>query len=672
MSGHCSGTLINKQINRVEEQTRISVKIRNGPILYSPLPFGPYALMPSFSLRKIFAAYYTKRWVSKFLAELVLDGPGKVILDPACGSGALLIAAQQKLQELNSQEASPVSSSLLVGNEIDPFGVIATGIKLATQPQFPLPIPFEVRFGDAFDLEMPPPQAANIILGNPPFTRGERLGAKYKQYLQAQVIRGQAGSGNGKDAYIAQNMPLSGYFLLDMDRFLAPDGIFGVILPASVLHLANLESIRRFLLQHYSINYIISSQIEPFSEQTDLKEVIFVGRWLNGEQAGEWCNNIKIVTMLTPITGENYVSLVGALQSSEEDCENVDFMVHSVSREQLEVALPDWSVLLQSTIGFQLIQEIWETDRIERVKDLEGGKVRAFRGFRQDFARYWAVPNPDWQVTTASEEGIVIQVVLEPTRMITIPQSAIYEGLSRPEDYAMPIIGDNCYYILHAPKREYSLLSPALEGGLANYCAFVQQRLHETGGQYELFLDQINRIGKYFEYAGRIAFCHRIDVTTSRIVCYYSPQPRQLNQNWFSIRGFDPPSEEFLAAWFNSTPFIAAYLSARRAQRGPYGQTAMRQFRNYPVPMLAKISQTNLQQVISQFREFNTSPLLAMPLNRQFEVSLEDDSDRTLLDLAILDALGFHETNLTRQKLFLQDLYRALVGHINQLRKQRR
>jgi hypothetical protein len=79
-----------------------------------------------------------------------------------------------------------------------------------------------------------------------------------------------------------------------------------------------------------------------------------------------------------------------------------------------------------------------------------------------------------------------------------------------------------------------------------------------------------------------------------------------------------------------------------------------------------------LEQVITCFREFNSSDLINLPLDRQFEVTLEGDTARRLLDLSLLANLSSGARTPEERQNLLDDLYRSLIEHINLLRKQKR
>ncbi len=613
--------------------------------------------------RKRLAAFYTKSIVAKFVACLVINEATGSFLDPACGTGAFLMAASQRFQVINPSTHPTTLVNNIHGIEISPIARLCAETNLKLQSGGALSKSKAIQQGDAFQLQLDPSDTVNFLATNPPFTRGERLTFKYKAFLRSFFSGQYSPGGDVKIQYCTKNMSLHGYFLLDMDRFLRPGGRFGVVLPASTLQLAGLMKIRKYLLEHYSLDYVITSEVEPFSEDSDLKEIIMIGRLQEAKSPA--VAETAYITIFAPLSLQNYSEFANIIVHPVETRESGKFIrMRHVKHEEMREGIADWSAFFPSESNLEFEEHLWSGGIIGHVRDLERDSIEVFRGFRQDFAKFWAVPNPYWILKESRSDLITIQNVEEVKFQITLPASAWHRGLARPEFYPRPLIETAEYFILkEVPATEH-------EAGLGQFLIWVEQHFAKDSQDFGKFLQQLHQIGARFAFAGRIAFCHRIDVTTSKIMCFLAPESVQLNQNWFSIRGLDPTTEELLVAWFNSTLFIAMYMQRRRTQRGPYGQTAVREFREYAVPLPDKLDSKQRNLVINQFRQFNKSSELDLPIYEQVTRSRTQKSSRKEFDLVVLDALQIYPSQREKQSQFLEDIYSVLIEKIEKVRLQ--
>lgn len=112
------------------------------------------AALPAFldrSLRQLVGAYPTPMPIARALARLGAPRPEDRILDPACGSGSLLVAASHLAPR-----------AALVGVERDPRRALVASLRLATHPG---PVHIELADGRT----APARHRPSLVLANPPF-----------------------------------------------------------------------------------------------------------------------------------------------------------------------------------------------------------------------------------------------------------------------------------------------------------------------------------------------------------------------------------------------------------------------------------------------------------------------------------------------------------------------
>lgn len=102
--------------------------------------------------RRRLGAHHTPPDLARRLVALALDGlgPDAVVLDPACGGGAFLIAAAQH------------GATRLVGLDVDPLAVATTKAALQSWGA----VDADITVADALTVDWP---AADAVVGNPPF-----------------------------------------------------------------------------------------------------------------------------------------------------------------------------------------------------------------------------------------------------------------------------------------------------------------------------------------------------------------------------------------------------------------------------------------------------------------------------------------------------------------------
>jgi len=178
---------------------------------------------------------------------------------------------------------------------------------------------------------------------------------------------------------------------------------------------------------------------------------------------------------------------------------------------------------------------------------------------------------------------------------------------------------------------------------------------------------------RWFKHSSDWGFIHRIDFTTTRILCYINPVKVNLTQNFFSA---DLPAKEtgIVVAWFNSSIFIATLLMSWRQHRGPFGQTAVKEFRRYLCLCPDELSHSDQELILDSLHDFNDHSKELPPLIEQFKACLDSENDseyaiaRRGLDQAILLSLKFPESDIPE---LLQSIYKEIYEMLHPMRRQR-
>ncbi|MGQ9538635.1 MAG: HsdM family class I SAM-dependent methyltransferase, partial [Candidatus Bathycorpusculaceae bacterium] len=247
--------------------------------------------------RKNLGAFYTKPEAAKLLAALAIDRWDAKVLDPACGSGTLLVEAYQRKAAL----APPLSKEELHkrliediwGIDVMHFAFHMTSMNLTAQDiEVPLKphvlsqdgIKTMVESASEETADDPPknaeesltkwlelmreekiPKNFDVAIMNPPFTRRERIPAK-KEDLEKLVPEVK-----GKTGYWA-------YFVVAADKLLKEGGTLAMVIPEEFFAGSAAKSVRRYLLSKgYQIKFVVRSTVElAFSESALYRDYLIV------------------------------------------------------------------------------------------------------------------------------------------------------------------------------------------------------------------------------------------------------------------------------------------------------------------------------------------------------------------------------------------------------------
>ncbi|MDR1960224.1 MAG: SAM-dependent methyltransferase [Planctomycetaceae bacterium] len=197
-------------------------------------------------LRKQLGEFYTPVWLAEYLLDISGFAPsGKSnILDPACGSGVFLLAAQRRMQRANVPPKYQLRR--LCGFDLNPLAVLITRANFAfvlTEPVRVLP------FDSIRDEPQQFEQTFDLILGNPPWLNWDKLSREYRESTQ-QIWRSYGFfSLSGKESRYGGAKKELGLLMLmrTADRFLCPNGKLAMVVPQSVFQTGKAgEGFRRF------------------------------------------------------------------------------------------------------------------------------------------------------------------------------------------------------------------------------------------------------------------------------------------------------------------------------------------------------------------------------------------------------------------------------------------
>lgn len=292
-----------------------------------------------YETRKRLATFYTKPIAGELLAGLSIDRWDQTTIDPACGSGTLLVAAYRRKEQLFSKT---IENSLInfedkvklhdkftqndiTGIDIMPFSCHLTAVNLSTQNPTITTNRLRVAAMDSLTLDelLNSKEFLNKGIYMKPFSR-----VVQQSFNDSKVVRqtffsregsivtsnGSVGpEGVGEEFLLHQldvvlmNPPFSdrdkmpknyrnrlkrlkwlsllcgnqvnlwGYFLSLSSYLLKNGGTLGAIIPINFLRGGATQKIRDYLVDHFHLKYIIKSIPDvAFSEAADFRDILLI------------------------------------------------------------------------------------------------------------------------------------------------------------------------------------------------------------------------------------------------------------------------------------------------------------------------------------------------------------------------------------------------------------
>ena len=194
-----------------------------------------YLSLRAFTERKRSGSYYTPNAIAKKVADRVSVKDTQSVLDPACGTGSILLELTEKC---NLEQ--------LYGYDIDPIAVAITRINMALAYGVCDKAVLTEHFAERDFLQDGSPKKMDVILGNPPW--GSAFTQEEKTQLQKKYRTAGKKAIESGDLFVEQSL-----------KGLQPGGILCFVLPEALLHVKTHRMVRSLILEQshvISVEYL--------------------------------------------------------------------------------------------------------------------------------------------------------------------------------------------------------------------------------------------------------------------------------------------------------------------------------------------------------------------------------------------------------------------------------
>ncbi len=533
--------------------------------------------------QKRLSAFYTQPPAALLLAELAINAPDDMVLDPACGSGILLLAALAQKNALLRKEpalnAKKIRANQLVGCEIDSLAFQFTRDAFASLKDPQDDTHARLFQGNAFNTALP---QVDIVLMNPPFTRQERLTTGDQEIIQKKLQDLQLSQ------YFESQMSLSALFILLADGCLHAGGRMGLVIPAATFSSRYTSEIIQFLQDR---RYVIRNLVEvlgensAFSADCRYKEYLIVL-----EKGINPAGNVPIITLPTPPTLESFESIAGAIKEVTFNPGDTGVTRGYLPQEKL-FTFNNWEMAFRY-IAHPDVTRILDTLPIIPFEQQLFATIRS--GFHGTYVDFLFLPNDHWKIIEDKwPDSVKISSVESPHgKILEVPPHILKRAFRKPEN-TQSFYTTTSHFVLsispeeHLPRGFQTQYIHCAEGKLRESMAGKLQRGgKETGRVPSTWYSHAFRNGAE-KSIGHLWTFEKIYPINRANLSTFSREPVTATNMFHLISGDDPARLEALHSWFNTTFFFCEYLLHAKSIRRGWLKGTIGLFKTLRIPDLS-------------------------------------------------------------------------------------
>jgi len=676
-----------------------------------------------FDLRKVIAAFYTSIQAGEVLATLAIDKSDAHVLDPACGSGTLLVSSYQRKRDLLEKSGERFSfkhhkrfvEHEITGVDIMPFAAHLAAVHLSLQA--PLYTTDYVRVAIQDSTALRPGETiatahevlkeafkqrkitedftkrveakhkivsgivnlaeqgnerpvqlgkVDLVIMNPPFTRFQRVPPEYKAALTRRFPEARY-----RDCVHGQ-LGLHGYFLLLADRFLKNGGRLAAVLPATTLSAEGFYPIHDIWLKDYSLEHIIVCEgRSAFSENVAVREILFVAQKTKTKSNKVAFSILKVSPDKLSI-GE--ARSLGEHLRDLRDTNEVDTTVDS--RDYLfKLSLQDALVKKKRSL-FRAIA-LYRSDMIDQAKQLtelydKSGKVTTFGEYLHKVdAEMHESPRG---IKRFGYYGLA--VVNKQSR--ALKKHDFWFIASRTKHHA--VVENRFSHVtiqipwasLEPNIRRYAGLDFFDISGATDYVVSKPfPRLEDMLEASDLPSDErkqalrLVRNGEWEQFvkdhSSNVTLVYRARITGARThyVAFFSDSKMFAGGSFWSLKIPDDAQAKLVVLWWNTTLHLFQLFVERKETEGAWIWFDGYVMREFSIPDFTKMSAKDTRQLLQLFDKIAKTPVRSI-----VDQLKSRDHVRQSLDTRFLRFLGMPEGKIN---IFLEGLYSVLGDEIRRL-----
>ena len=627
-----------------------------------------HEFLPS-ETRKRLGAFYTRPQAAEILAGLAIDRADEKVLDPACGSGTLLVGAyKRKMAAGKVRPHRKLVEEELTGIDIMPFAAHLAALNLTMQS--PMEVTNRTRIGignslhlargneiggvarwlrtfggDVTSIDVEEPlikgevfkiEPANVVIMNPPFTRKERL---------TPGMKGIGLSMFGEQNYWA-------YFIALADSLLRKNGKIAAVLPRDLFRGEYSRRVREYLFKEgaYSLKYIVKSTKDTaFSERARFRDFLVV---LQKGDSQTKCALIYLKKRLSEIDMREAFGIPITVRLLEEGRNFEDESIFVTWKNQSEISA-NWRdlghlVVFNTQAGERLLgfYEDAVTKADGRLIKLGRSKppIPVLRGLEpsvENLLNLIFVVRPidkrrierSKLILTSEGDDRITGVIKDFGTVFEIPRKTVKSGLKT---------------AAYVPRLDVEGISDLAILNSFDGLREIQERVGVSEVDFKYVAKRAKDRFTHLLVSRRFNFA----AEGTKALSFFSSEMLVPGKALWTL-STDITTSKVLCLWLNSTVSFIELLLLQTETEGSFIEVTKEKILELHIPNLVKCDTKGLLEAFEQVRYEDLPPLV-----QQFENPPEA---RWIIDRAVLKAIGYDNKEVNE---LLPDIYDAMANEM--------
>jgi Holliday junction resolvase len=657
-------------------------------------------------VRKVLAAFYTHPNAADLLAGLLIESSEDTIIDPACGSGTLLVAGYKRKQWLyekmfgfanQSQMHKDFIEKEITGIDIMPFAAhistinltmqnieqVTNIVRFATRDSLQLAAPLnksnttreENNFG--IDIEAYTETIQNtifkiyeqktikqgainpegvslgfklnlsdVVIMNPPYSDREKMPKSMQDKLNENIVLNK---------FCGNLVNLWGYFMVLGDLLVKEGGLVGSVIPINFARGQASEKIREFTLKNHTIRYIIKPVGDlAFSEGAAFRDILLITEKKKPEPT-DICKIVYFKKSIRDFQNEEMPKLYNQVRKATDES-NATFDVFSVTQAQLQEKQANlMHFLWASTVeSYKIIDEFYSKLKKEKLMNFPANFVKdcynsaGFKGLID--ATFITNPmNEKSRIERAfmileSEQENHLNIRLGKTDFrYQVPKKLVKKGLRTITGVKTMEIGE---------KHDYWIS--------ANFSDFEQiKKLSLKLKDRESFDWEIVKKKAKDKFVN-LAFSRRFNLYSpnTSFIAFYSDELITFADTFKIVPNISKEKAKILCLFYNSVVNIIQVFTNKEETTGMFGSIRESDLLNFQLLNYENLTKKEIEKLLVVFDSLKSLefPSIVSQIEHRF-------SGRVELDKAILEVLGYKKGEINE---LLPKLYEVVLRELKQ------
>lgn len=661
-----------------------------------------------FEVRKVLAAFYTHPIAAEILVGLTIDSWNETVIDPACGSGTLLVSAYKRkmnlyeklhgFKDLDAVHRRFIENDI-TGIDIMPFAAHITTLNLATQDIEQKTNNVQIATMDSLSLSdvlktqkfkkegvkissytreiqqtlvhMGSSKAlrkegavspkgkgeefylkpVDIVIMNPPFTDRDKM-PKYmrdalKEYKSLVDLCGNA-------------INLWGYFLALSHLLLKNEGKIGAVIPINIARGETTEKIRNFLFDNYHVIFWIKPTEDfAFSEGASFKDSLFIA-----EKAKSRKDDLtgiilfkKSIRKMSLDESHKVVEKIKNLEAKEKkQYDDEYFSMRFVKQAELRSDISNLMLYIGGTSfenmdnlrGFINVFSELGKDKLSNLQfDMIKEGITSPKGLGQIV--YVTQPLDESRVKRAF---LVLEKDMKEELATKIKDAGI--SIKIPKNVTQPALRTSTGIRKIDITKDYDYI---VRKDFSDFAKVLTLSKWKGKFNWGIINKKIERLGE-----SRLVIPDKIRLSSENtyVLGIYSKDPLILSNLFFTYRDLDEEKCKILCLSLNSIITLSQFMSLKAETLGGYIRLSANDWSLTRQLDCDKLNRKDKENLLSLFGELRSVefPSIVEQLENRFWA-------RVKLDRAILQILGFSDSEVEK---WLPRVYDSLASELKSMK----